>query len=81
MRRQQSLKKWKYWDKTLKKNTENRILKVRNSLLELAIIPSIDYMGKFEDKEMMKKRSFAKNTWYDWLINYVSKPLKNDGWC
>ena len=38
-------------------------------------------MGKFEDKEMMKKRSFAKNTWYDWLINYVSKPLKNDGWC
>ena len=26
---------------------------------------------------MMKKRSFPKNTWYDWLMNYVPKPIKN----
>ena len=77
MIRHQSLKKWKYWDKTLKKIQKAEFFQ----LLGLAIIPSIDYMRKFEDKEMMKKRSFAKNTWYDWLINYVSKPLKNDGWC
>ena len=26
---------------------------------------------------MMKKRSFPKNTWYDWLMNYTPKPIKN----
>ena len=36
-------------------------------------------MDKFEEKEMMKKRSFAKNDWYNWLISYVPKPLKK-GW-
>ena len=30
-------------------------------------------MDKFEEKEMMKKRSFAKNTS---LINYIPKPIK-----
>ena len=31
----------------------------------------------------MKKRTFAKNTWYDWYdwsINYLPEPIKNGGW-
>ena len=41
---------------------------------------SIDDMDKFEEKEMTKKRPFAKNTWYDcydWLISYILEPIKN----
>ena len=43
---------------------------------------SIDDMDKFEEKEMMKKRSLAKNIWYNWfdcLINYISGPIKMVG--
>ena len=29
----------------------------------------------FEQKEMKKKRPI-KNTWYDWLINYVPNPIR-----
>ena len=25
---------------------------------------------------MMKKRPFAKSTWFDWLINYIPEPMK-----
>ena len=32
-------------------------------------------MDKFELKEMKKIRPI-KNTWYDWLINYIPKPIK-----
>ena len=32
-------------------------------------------MDKFEQKEMMKMRPI-KNTWYDWLINYTSEPIR-----
>ena len=38
-------------------------------------------MDKFAEKEMTKKRPFAKNTWHDWLTKYVPKPIKNGGWC
>ena len=31
-------------------------------------------MDKFEEKEM-KKISTVKNTWYDWLINYIPEPI------
>ena len=31
-------------------------------------------MNKFGGKEM--KRSFAKSTRYDWLINYIPEPIK-----
>ena len=34
------------------------------------IIVSIDYMDRFGEKEMKKIRPI-KNTWYDWLINYI----------
>ena len=32
----------------------------------------IDHTDKFEEKEMKKIRPI-KNTWYDWLINYISE--------
>ena len=32
-------------------------------------------MDKFEQKEMKKIRSI-KNTWYDWLINYIPEPIR-----
>ena len=28
----------------------------------------------------MKKRLHVKNTWYDWLINYVPKSVKDGRW-
>ena len=31
-------------------------------------------MGKFEQKEIKKRRS-VKNTWYDWLNNYIPEPI------
>ena len=38
-------------------------------------------MDKFEQKkkELAKKRTFTKKTWYDWfnwLINYIPEPIK-----
>ena len=36
-------------------------------------------MDKFEEKELIKKRTFTKNTWFDWcdwLINYIPEPIK-----
>ena len=32
-------------------------------------------MDRF-DKEEMKKIRPIKNTWYDWLINYIPKPIR-----
>ena len=32
-------------------------------------------MNKFEEKEMKKIRAI-KNTWYDWLINYIPQPIR-----
>ena len=40
---------------------------------------SLNDMDKFEKKELTKKRTFAKNTrydWYDWIINYIPEPRK-----
>ena len=39
------------------------------------IILSIDDMDKFEQKEMKKIR-LIKNTWYDWLVNYIPEPIR-----
>ena len=38
---------------------------------------SIHDMGRFEEKEMMKKRPNVKNPWYNFLIDYILKPIKN----
>ena len=32
-------------------------------------------MNKFQEKEM-KKIIPIKNTWYDWLINYIPEPIR-----
>ena len=36
---------------------------------------SIDDMDKFKQKEMKKIRP-VKNTWYDFLINYIPEPTR-----
>ena len=36
---------------------------------------SIDDMDRCEQNEMKKKRPI-KNTWYDWLINYIPEPTR-----
>ena len=35
---------------------------------------SIDSVDMFEQKEMKKTRPI-KNTWYDWLINYIPESI------
>ena len=53
-------------------------VKIKGEIEELffkPIIVSIDDMDKFEQKEMKKKRP-VKNTWYDWLINYIPGSIK-----
>ena len=74
----------KYKNKQLTNTQKSRILKIKNSPLELVkcfkpINISINDMNKIEEKVLTKKRTLAKNTWYvwcDWLIKYISKPLK-----
>ena len=39
------------------------------------IVP-INDMDKFESKKTMKKVRSIKNTWYDWLINYIPEPIR-----
>ena len=37
-------------------------------------------MDEFEKEEMKKSRPVVKNKlnrWYDWMIDYVPKPIKN----
>ena len=49
------------------KNREMKIRKEMESITESITIPAV----KFEKEKMMKKRLHVKNTWYDWLNNYV----------
>ena len=39
------------------------------------MIVFIDDMDKFEEKEIQKSRPI-KNTWHDWLTNYVPDPIR-----
>ena len=53
--------------------------KIRKELELLFFKPtdvSIDDRDKFEEKEMMKKRTFAKKNLYDWFINYIRELIK-----
>ena len=36
---------------------------------------SIDYKDKFQQKEMRKIRPI-KNTYYDWLVNYIPESIR-----
>ena len=52
-------------------------MKIRRKIEDLFFKPitlSMDNMNKFKEKEMMKKRLFAKNIWYDGLINCILEP-------
>ena len=51
------------------KDTETKITKEIEELFLKPINTSTNYMDKFVWKEMIKKRSLAKNTWYDWLLS------------
>ena len=53
-------------------------MKIKEEIEELfikLIIVSIDDMDRFEDEEMKKIRPI-KNTWFDWLINFIPKPIR-----
>ena len=41
----------------------------------VSIKREIEDMDIFEEEEMKKIRPI-KNTWYDWLINYIPKPIR-----
>ena len=59
------------------RESENRDVRIKREIEELflkLIILAIDDMDKFEQKKMKKKRPI-KNTWYDWLINYISETI------
>ena len=48
--------------------------------LPVKIIPSPQEMDEFEKVEMKKSRPVVKNRlneWYDWLVDYIPKPIKN----
>ena len=57
------------------KNTDVKIKGEIEQLFCKLIIVSIDDMDKFEQKEMKKIRAI-KNTWYDWLINYIPETIR-----
>ena len=57
---------------------KDREVKIKREIEELIfkrIIVSIDDMNKFEQKEMKKIR-LIKNTWYDWMINYIPQSIR-----
>ena len=59
---------------------KNREVKIKREIEKLffeLIKVSIDDMDKVERKEMKKIRSI-KNTWYDWLIDYIREPVKKN---
>ena len=57
------------------KDREAKIKMEIEELLFKSIIVSIDDMGKLEQKQMKNVRPI-KNTWYDWLINYIRDPIR-----
>ena len=57
------------------KDIEVKIKREIEELFFKPIIVSIDDMDKFEQKEIKKIRP-VKNTWYDWLINYIAGSIK-----
>ena len=52
----------------------------RRPVPPMNIIPSPQEMDEFEKEEMKKSRPVVKNKlneWYDWLVDYVPRPIKN----
>ena len=67
MRKNQFLEFIEVKDRKIKREIEELFLK--------PITVSIDYIARFEIKEMKKIRPI-QNIWYDWLINYVPNPIR-----
>ena len=62
------------------KDRESKDVKIKREIKGLffkPIIVTIDDMDKFEKKEM-KKKIPVKKTWYDWLNNYIPKPIRKN---
>ena len=57
------------------KDRKGKIKREIKELIFKLIIVAIDYMDKFEQKEMKKIRPIKK-TWYDWVIHYVAKSTR-----
>ena len=57
------------------KDREAKIKREIEKLFLKMTIVSVDDMKKFDQKEM-KERGPIKNTWFDWLINYIFKPIR-----
>ena len=54
--------------------------KKRRPVITVKIIPSPQEMDEFQKEEMKKKTPVGKNKlnqWYDWLVDYVPKLIKN----
>ena len=70
----------KYFLELKDRELKDREMKIKREIEELffkPIIVSRDDIDKFEEKEMKKTRSI-KNTWGDWLINYIPEPVTKD---
>ena len=63
----------KYKDKQFKNNT----YELENCFKPINI--SINDMDKLEEKELLKKKTFRKLTWYDWynwFVNCIPEPMR-----
>ena len=56
------------------KEREVKIEEIEELFFKLVIVSTYE-MVKFEQKEMKQIRPI-KNTWYDWLINYIPEPIR-----
>ena len=56
------------------KDRELRIKREIEKLFFKPIIVLMDDMDKFEQKEIKEIRPI-KNSWYNWLINYIPEPI------
>ena len=54
---------------------KDRDVKIKKEIVELFFKSIMDNMDRFEKKEMKKTR-VVKNTWCDWLINYVPDTIR-----
>ena len=58
------------------RNRFYRIELYRNERQSSKIKREIEGMDRFVEEEMKNKITPIKNNWYDWLINYIPKPMR-----